>query len=280
MKKIVLPTDFSDNALNAINYALQLFKNDVCTFYLLNTYTPMIYTYEYQINADQHMMEAVDLVKKTSQTKLDKLLISLKNKYNNPKHTFTTVSSFSVLSDEVVEFTDKHNIDLVVMGTKGASKAREVLFGSNTIHVIKKAKCPVLAIPENFDFEAPKEILFPTDYKVNFRSTNLALLSILANMFNPRINILHTFNDNELSEDQVKNKQALDNYFSTTAHLFHNVSNQKLTDAIEKFQLRAKINLLVMINARHSFFEKLFSKSAIHEIALHLNIPLLVIPAK
>jgi len=280
MKKIVLPTDFSDNALNAINYALQLFKNDVCTFYLLNTYTPMIYTYEYQINADQHMMEAVDLVKKTSQTKLDKLLISLKNKYNNPKHTFTTVSSFSVLSDEVVEFTDKHNIDLVVMGTKGASKAREVLFGSNTIHVIKKAKCPVLAIPENFDFEAPKEILFPTDYKVNFRSTNLALLSKLANMFNPRINILHTFNDNELSEDQVKNKQALDNYFSTTAHLFHNVSNQKLTDAIEKFQLRAKINLLVMINARHSFFEKLFSKSAIHEIALHLNIPLLVIPAK
>jgi len=280
MKKIVLPTDFSDNALNAINYALQLFKNDVCTFYLLNTYTPMIYTYEYQINADQHMMEAVDLVKKTSQTKLDKLLISLKNKYNNPKHTFTTVSSFSVLSDEVVEFADMHNIDLVVMGTKGASKAREVLFGSNTIHVIKKAKCPVLAIPENFDFEAPKEILFPTDYKVNFRSTSLTLLSELANMFNPRLNILHTFNDNELSEDQIKNKQALGNYFSTTAHLFHNVSNQKLTDAIEKFQLRAKINLLVMINTRHSFFEKLFSKSAIHEIALHLNIPLLVIPAK
>jgi len=280
MKKIVLPTDFSDNALNAINYALQLFKDDMCTFYLLNTYTPMIYTYEYQTNADQYMMEAVDMVKKNSKTKLDELLISLKNKYNNPKHTYTTISSFSVLSDEVVEFSDKHNIDLVVMGTKGASKAREVLFGSNTIHVIKKAKCPVLAIPENFNFEAPKEILFPTDYKIDFQLTNLKLLIELANMYNPRINILHTFNDNELSEDQEKNKLALDDYFSTTAHLFHNVSNQKLTDAIEKFQLRAKINLLVMINTRHSFFEKLFSKSAIHEIALHLNIPLLVIPAK
>lgn len=280
MKKIVLPTDFSDNALNAINYALQLFKDEVCTFYLLNTYTPMIYTYEYQINADQYMMEAVDMVKKNSKTKLDELLISLKNKYNNPKHTFTTISSFSVLSDEIVEFADKHNIDLVVMGTKGASKAREVLFGSNTIHVIKKAKCPVLAIPENFNFEAPKEILFPTDYQIDFQLTNLKLLIEIANIYNPRINILHTFNDNELSEDQEKNKLVLDNYFSTTAHLFHNVSNQKLTDAIKKFQLRAKINLLVMINTRHSFFEKLFSKSAIHEIALHLNIPLLVIPAK
>jgi nucleotide-binding universal stress UspA family protein len=280
MKKIVLPTDFSDNALNAINYALQLFKDDVCTFYLLNTYTPMIYTYEYQINADQHMMEAVDMVKKNSKTKLDELLRSLKKKYNNPKHKYATISSFSILSDEVVEFADKHNIDLVVMGTKGASKAREVLFGSNTIHVIKKAKCPVLAIPENFSFEAPKEILFPTDYKIDFKLTNLKLLIELANMYNPRINILHTFKDGELSEDQEKNKLVLDNYFSNTAHLFHNVTNQKLPDAIEKFQIRAKINLLVMINTRHSFFEKLFSKSAIHEIALHLNIPLLVVPAK
>ena len=280
MKKIVLPTDFSDNALNAINYALQLFKDDVCTFYLLNTYTPMIYTYEYQINADQHMMEAVDMVKKNSKTKLDELLRSLKKKYNNPKHKYATISSFSILSDEVVEFADKHNIDLVVMGTKGASKAREVLFGSNTIHVIKKAKCPVLAIPENFSFEAPKEILFPTDYKIDFKLTNLKLLIELANTYNPRINILHTFNDNELSEDQEKNKLVLDNYFSNTAHLFHNITNQKLPDAIEKFQIRAKINLLVMINTRHSFFEKLFSKSAIHEIALHLNIPLLVVPAK
>jgi nucleotide-binding universal stress UspA family protein len=280
MKKIVLPTDFSDNALNAINYALQLFKDELCTFYLLNTYTPMIYTYEYQINADQYMMDAVDLVKKNSKTKLEELLISLKSKYNNPKHTYTIISSFSVLSDAVVEFSDEYDVDLVVMGTKGASKTREVLFGSNTIHVIKKSKCPVLAIPENFDFEAPKEILFPTDYKIDFHSTNLELLNELANMYNPRINILHTFNDNELSDDQEKNKLALDNLFSTTSHLFYNITNQKLTDAIEKFQLRAKINLLVMINSRHTFFKKLFSKSALHEIALHLNIPLLVIPAK
>jgi len=280
MKKIVLPTDFSDNALNAINYALQLFKDKECTFYLLNTYTPMIYTYEYQINADQYMMEAVDLVKKNSQTRLDELLISLKKKYNNPKHTYTTISSFSVLSDEVVDFTVKHNIDLVLMGTKGASKAREVLFGSNTIHVIKKAKCPVLVIPENFNFEIPKEILFPTDYKIDFQLTDLKSMIEIAKMYNPRINILHTFTDNELSKDQKKNKQALDNFFSNTAHLFHNVSGQKLNDAIEQFQLRAKINLLVMINTRHSFFEKLFSKSAIHEIVLHLNIPLLVIPIK
>ena len=66
MKKILLPTDFSENALNAIHYALHLFKDESCAFFILNTYTPMIYNYEYQLNADQFMMEAVDMVKKNS----------------------------------------------------------------------------------------------------------------------------------------------------------------------------------------------------------------------
>ena len=71
MKKILLPTDFSENALNAIDYALQLFKDEKCAFFILNAYTPMIYNYEYQLNADQYMMEAVDMVKKNSEEKLD-----------------------------------------------------------------------------------------------------------------------------------------------------------------------------------------------------------------
>ncbi len=71
MKKILLPTDFSENALNAIDYALQLFKDEKCAFFILNTYTPMIYNYEYQLNADQYMMEAVDMVKKNSEVVIE-----------------------------------------------------------------------------------------------------------------------------------------------------------------------------------------------------------------
>ena len=59
-------------------------------------------------------------------------------------------------------------MDLIVMGTKGASGLKEVLFGSNTVHVIKNAKCPVLAVPSEFVFESPREILFPSDYEVSF----------------------------------------------------------------------------------------------------------------
>lgn len=280
MKKILLPTDFSENALNAIDYALQLFKDEKCAFFILNAYTPMIYNYEYQLNADQYMMEAVDMVKKNSEEKLDELVITLKKKHNSTKHKFRTLSSFNILSDEVIKLTNLYDLDLIIMGTKGASKDREILFGSNTIHVIKKAECPVVAIPQNFDFEAPKEILFPTDYKIDYQLKVLKPIIEIANMYNPRVNVLHIFYGDELSEEQKQNKLKLDDYFSNTAHLFYNVSNQNITDAIKKFQLRAKINLLVMMNNRQSIYEKLFSKSAINQIALHLNIPLMVIPTE
>ena len=51
MKKIILPTDFSENAFNAICYAVQLFKEETCTFYLVNTYTPAIYQTEYLLQS-------------------------------------------------------------------------------------------------------------------------------------------------------------------------------------------------------------------------------------
>ena len=49
MKKILLPTDFSSNAWNAITYALEFYKDEWCMFYLLNTYTPVIYRVDYLI---------------------------------------------------------------------------------------------------------------------------------------------------------------------------------------------------------------------------------------
>lgn len=280
MKKVLLPTDFSENAYNAIEYALQLFKEETCAFFILNTYTPMIYNYEYQLHADQYMMEAVDMVKKNSEIKLENLLRLLKKEHPNPKHTFKTISSFNILTDEVMELSKKYDIDLVVMGTKGVSKAREVLFGSNTIHVIKKATRVVLAIPENFHYETPKEILFPTDYKVEYTRELLKPILDISEKYNPRINFLHIAHEEELTQDQENNKKSLDNYFEHVAHLFHNLAKQNIPDAIKAFQLRAKINLLVMTNSRHSFFEKLFAKSAIHQIALQLKIPLMVIPTK
>lgn len=279
MKNILLPTDFSENSWNATKYALQLFKNETCKFYLLNTYTPVIYHVEYVlVNPAQYGLG--DAIREHSLKQLDDFEARIKKEFNNPKHTIETKASFNTLISEIKEIVESKAIDYVVMGTKGATGTKEILFGSNTVHVFKNVKCPILAVPDDFDFESPHEVLFPTDYEIDYQDSHINPIIDILSFYNARINILNATYGYDLSENQQINKNKLENYFKNTTQLFHSVSGQTVEDAIAKFQLKARVNLLVMINNKHSFFENLFFKSAINQIGFHLNIPFLVIPAK
>ena len=280
MKKILLPTDFSDNAQNAINYALNLYKDESCTFYLLNTYTPIIYSYDYQMNAGGYLGEIADVVRENSIKKLNEIEENVKEKFNNPKHHFEIVSSFNLLTDEIKDKLEQFSIDLIVMGTKGATGAKEILFGSNTIHIIQKVKCPVLAIPDGHFFEEPKEILFPTDYKVDYSTKQLESLITIATLFDIRVHVLHVSHDVDLSKIETKNKEKLENLLLDVKHASYRVEDQDIPQAINEFQKSTYVQLLVMVNNKHSFFENLFFKPVINQIGFHLNIPFLVIPAK
>jgi len=279
MKNILLPTDFSDNSWNAIQYTLQLFTNQKCTFHLLNIYTPVIYDVQYfEVAAAQ--VGLLDAMKASSEEGLKKLLSKINKKFKNKNHTFSTISSLNTLEREVAELYQGNVIDFISMGTQGASGLKEILFGTNTVHIIKNAKCPVLAIPNNFSFEAPHEILFPSDYEINFQEKHIKPIISIAALFSVRIHVLNASYGYDLSKKQEKNKQKLAIYFKHIAHLFHSVSNQNVPEAITNFQLKTRINLLVMVNNKHSFFESLFFKSKVKQIGFHLNVPFLVIPSK
>lgn len=279
MKNILLPTDFSDNSWNAIVYALQLFKNEKCNFYLLNTYTPAIYQVEYVL-VEPAQFGMFDAIKDTALKNLNDFETRIKDEFKNPKHHIESMAVFNTLIEEIKEIVEKKHIDYVVMGTKGASGIKEVLFGSNTVHVFKSVKCPILAIPAGFGFEKPHEVLFPTDYEIDYQDHHIKPITGITALYNTRVNILNATYGDDLTKIQEGNKHKLESYFKNTAQLFHSVSGQTVADAINNFQLKARINLLVMINNKHSFFENLFFKNAINQIGFHLNVPFLVIPAK
>ncbi len=279
MKKILLPTDFSDNAKNAIVYALKLFKEEECTFYILNTYTPIVYQMEY-MQASTGQFELFDVVKKSSLNGLSAIKEEIEETHFNAKHTIETISTFNTLISEIKDLIKSKNIDMVVMGTQGASDVKGVLFGSNTVHVINAVKSPVLAIPSGFSFEGPHEVLFPSDYEVDFQDAQILPLVDLASRYHSRVHILHVNYGEALSEKQQKNKAKLEGYFKNIAHLFHDVKNKNIDGAIHEFQRKTRVNLLVMINNKHSFFENIFFKSTIKQIGFQLDIPFLVIPSK
>lgn len=280
MKNILLPTDFSENSKNAINYAQELFKDVACTFYLLNTYTPVIYNYDYQMNTGGYIGDVIDVIRKNSSENLEELEKNLKEKYRNTKHQFELISSFSTLTDEIESLVAKHHMDLIIMGTKGASGLTEVLFGSNTVHTIKKIKCPILAIPDGFFFEKPKDILYPTDYKIDYNAQHLKVLETIAELYESTIHILHVSSSRPLNEIEQQNKNKLKGRLDEINHKFYNVEDQSIPQAINKFQKSTYVHLLMMIKNKHTFLEKLFFKKVIHQIGFHLTIPFLVIPSE
>ena len=279
MKRIILPTDFSDNSINAIRYAMKLFKDEECTFYLMNTYTPAIYQTEYVLHSPGQIGLG-DVYQTDSIDQLEELEKRLNNEFKNPKHHIMTHSAFNILVDEVVSMTENEEADLVVMGTQGASGAKEIFLGTHTVHVIKKSKCPVIAIPAEFDYEAPKSVLFPTDYEVDYNSEEMTEFLKILRLKESFVHVIHISTGYGLTELQVENRNKLDKLLSDIPHKFYDLPGQEIIEGINNFQNEYDVQMLVMIQNKHTFLERLFIEPIIKKIGFHVSIPFMVLPHK
>ena len=277
MKHIVLPTDFSKNAWNAMSYAAKLLKNTSCIFYLMHAYTPPIYRIDYTLYDPSHI-GLPDDYQYSTETALEKIRKEIRKEFHNPRHTFMIHAAFNTLEDEIRTVVKNKDIDLIIMGTQGATGTQEVLFGSNTVHVLQKASVPVLAIPSEFKGNPPKRILFPTDFEINYVKANLNFLLWLSELWHSKIKIIHVSALGELTSAQQSNKAHLKRMMSDHVYEMHIVPNQELIGTINKFQEKTLVDLLVMVRNKHTFLERLFMKSVIKNIGLHCKVPFLVLP--
>ncbi|RLD30551.1 MAG: universal stress protein [Bacteroidetes bacterium] len=280
MKRIILPTDFSENAFNAIRYALRLFEKELCTFYLLNTFTPAAYYVGINAVSTYSALQLEQMASKNARIGLDTVEDRINEEFTNPKHIFVKLAAFNLLTSEIISLVESHDIDMVVMGTKGATGAKEVFMGTQTMYTIKKVKCPVIAVPSDFHYEIPKEILFSTDFKFDPENRFLPIVRDISEQHTARVNILNAYYGEPLNDTQNGNKDFLDSYFQSTAHIFHISEGVDVIEAVEEFQIKHKINFLVMIHNRHSFFENLLFVPVINQIAYHTHVPFLVIPSE
>ncbi|MGB6151306.1 MAG: universal stress protein [Pricia sp.] len=279
MKKIILPTDFSNNAYNAIRYAVRLFEDVETTFYLLHSYTPPMYRPEYILQSPGQVGLG-DIYRESSEIQLEELKTKIEEEFNNRKHNFIPHAASNILVDEIVDTVENEKADLVIMGTQGATGAKEMVLGTHTVHVIQKATCPVIAVPAHFDYENPREILFPTDYEVHFKRGQLKQLLDIAKNHSGHVEVIHISSNYNLTENQIKNKQKLNYILAQTAHLFHIIPNQEVMTSINNFLMEKRINLLVMVKNKHTFLERLFIEPVIKKIGFHVTIPFMVIPSQ
>ncbi|MCK0159247.1 universal stress protein [Allomuricauda sp. F6463D] len=277
MIKVVLPTDFSENAFSAISYAVKLFEKSTCIFYLVHAYTPPVYRADYALGSPGQL-GLPDTEKYKAEEALDKIRTKIKTKFNVPTHDFVIHAAFNSLEDEIASISQKENIDLVVMGTQGATGAKEILFGSNTIHVIQKTGIPVLAVPSDYEYKPPFNVLFPTDYEVDYKKANVDFLLEYCKLWRSKLHIMHVTSSDGLDSEQAAQKTDLEGMLLEQNYQFYDLPDQELISAINGFQKENPVELLAMVKNKHSFIERLFVEPIIKNIGLHAKVPFLVLP--
>ncbi len=276
-KKILLPTDFSNNAWNAIQYAIEFYKNEACDFYVLNVFNATGYALE-SIMVPEPGERLYDEAKEKSEQGLGKLLERLTFRDEYPDHKFFMISQFNNLLDAIKDVVDKQDIEMIIMGTKGTTDGSDVIFGSNTITVMEKSRnCPVMAIPEEASYKDLEELVFPTDYKMNFKRRELQDIIDIARMSNTSIRVLYASDGNVLNKEQENNKKLLEEYFDELTYTFHTLHNLDAPSAVRCFVESRESDMITFFNRKHSFFGSIFSRPMVKSLGRYAKVPTLAL---
>ena len=271
MKKILLTTDFSKNALNAIEYAIQLFGTEDIAYYLLNTYM------EPRSSANV-VVSIKDFLEKESAKGLARVTELLRDKFNADDLSLVELSHYGNLTAVISKMTKVEEFDYVVIGTKGASGLENFLMGSNTLDVVKSVKQPVLVIPTGKKFEPLDRIALAADYE---HIDHIHLLDSLINivrLHKAKLKIVNIITENSPTDYQHAIEGfELHNILEDITHEFYSEKNEHVVDGIEHFMKEKDVQLLSMVARKHTFFDRVFNKSVTKQISKLSDIPLLII---
>lgn len=264
MQTILVPTDFSDDATNALGYAAQLAKRFNCSLVLLHAYmlpTPVSEVPYAMLNAAEIQQEN----ERSASAAIEKI-----------KAQYGINGSFIVrlgfASEEIEAVLEDQPVDLVVMGMKGRG-ALEKIMGSTTTSVIKKVQKPVLVVPEKAVYKDISNITYATDFSNKVNLPSQGLLMNLLNTFGAKLHIVHV-------QKEAGTQPAGDPAFEGISHEFHLVTDSEVKHGIETYLEENPSDLLVMVTHEHSFLDRLFGKSHTKAMVYDTHLPLLVLRDK
>lgn len=274
MKTILVPTDFSSSAENALFFASLFAKKQHAKLIMLHAFQIPIPVAEISFKM---LQEEKENKKKEANTKL----LLERNKIKDAETINIEYQAIEGLAEDVVlDFSNDKTIDYIIMGTNGAGKHTSGMFGSTASHIIEKANCPIIAIPENASFSNEiKKITFATDFHSNDIEA-IDKISDIASTFHAHIKILH-ISDTETSSEEEKVMMYNFTKKLNAKTSYQNMSFQILKGTDVETQLEEYIkshnaDMIVMSTHFRSFMDRLFKKSITKEIVLKTTIPLVV----
>lgn len=272
MKTILVPTDFSKTALNAINYAIEIAKLSKAKLVLFHVFHIPV------IASEVPIVLPMDDIEKDCLKKLKKIEKDIRLKHGN-KLVIESAYKLGFAVDEINQFAKEKKADLIIMGMQGGGYLYEKLVGSITTALIKRAKCPVLAIDKSVKFKSIKKIAFANDFqKINDKKI-LKFLKEFVELFNSHVYILNVAPELEMIPSAKEAAQGikLERLLKTVDHTFHSIWNENITEGLKDFVNDKKMDMIVMIPRKHNVFWNIFHESNSKRMAFHTNVPLLAL---
>lgn len=269
MKKIIVATDFSESATNAVFYARDLAVVLDADLVLLHVYQQPVPVSEIPI--------VVDKEKEMSKAKdeLSELRYKLSKKTDGAIdiHDMIPEGSFFPILEKLCAEVQPY---LVVLGSQGSSSLDRLIMGGHTVHAMKHLQWPVLAVPVDAGFEGIHKIglacdLHDVDTLIPAEKLNKLVCDLKA-----ELHVLNTGKPDVYDPELLTGSEKLTR-ISSVKPKFHFLTDNKVDEGIVDFANKIKIDLLIVLPRKHGFIYQLLHKSHTKYMAMHSSVPVLAL---
>lgn len=272
MKKILVPCDFSEQAVNAFRFAFDIATQAKGEIHLINVV-------EVPVLHDSVLMPVMafeEALFKELREKAEKQFKKIIDKYAAGKVKVESKVIFGPVSRMLFDYIEEKGIDLVVMGTKGASGVREVLIGSNAEKMVRNSPVPVMAIKKYVKGTSIKNIVFPNTLNTENQEDLVLKVKALQNFFKATLHIVWINTPTNFTRDTITLKRL--NAFAKRFMLKDftiNVFNDPYEEAgVNNFAQEVGADMIAMGTHGRKGLAHFFSGSVAEDVVNHVECPI------
>ena len=273
MKRIIVPTDFSETAKNAARYAVQMADTIPGSSIIFYNLTDKIALGSDSSPLTEDKNDRLTVL----QAALDNLRTEVRELSN--VNIELVVEEGSSLTDNIERYVRHHGIDLIIMGITGATRLEQIFMGSNALNIVNLGVCPVIVVPPNAVYKPINKVLFACDLKNVSSTIPFAPIKSVLNLFKPTVLVVNVDTDHyvEVSDEYKSQRAILEQRLQEYNPEFYFIRMYDFQDSIGSFASDRDVDLILTIPKKHHFLTGFFKSSHTKKLAYHSHVPILAV---
>jgi len=273
MKTIIVPTDFSPIATNAMNFAADMAVNINASLMLLHVYQVPVSMTDVPV-----VLVSSEELRKSTEAKLQELRESVTH-ITSGKIKIYTETRLGDVSDELEDVCKNIRPFAVIMGTRGASGVERVLFGSTTLTAIRHLTWPVIVVPPGKEYGAGiKKIGFACDFDKVVESTPIQFIKNMVKEFGAELHVLNVdYESKHFKPETPEESLMLHTLLEGLNPNYHFINHPDIEDGINEFVEGNNIDLLITIPKKHKLLDSLFKQSSTKQLITQSHVPVMCV---